>query len=87
MCINFAHLSAQGISFAVFDADSRTHTRSDRATLLSDLTNRARSSGLRIDKSALAYVEHGRLSFFGTPDLVDYLANGWRVTWTHRLDI
>jgi hypothetical protein len=81
--VRVAHLQTQGVSFAVFDADALTHLDSDRGELLSDLTSRARRAGLRVEKSALAFAEHGRMSFYGTPDLVRYLAGGWSPHWTH----
>ena len=87
MVINVAHLRVQNIDFAVFDADAISHTDQDRAELLAQLTNHARSSGLRIQKSALAFQEGGQLRFFGTPDLVNYLVNNPYIQWTHRLNV
>lgn len=87
MVINFAHLRTQNIDFAVFDADAASRTDRDRTKLLAQLTSQARSSGLRIQKSALAFQENGQLRFFGTPDLVAYLANNPYIEWTHTLKI
>jgi hypothetical protein len=42
---------------------------------------------LRVDKAALAYQEAGRIRFFGTPDLVKYLASRGVPRWTHTLDV
>ena len=85
--VNVAHLGAQGISFAVFEADAPSHTHAARSELLCKLTARARHAGLRVDKSALAYVEFGTIKFFGPPDLVRYLADGWSPEWTHTIDV
>lgn len=87
MTIRLAHLRAQGISFAVFAADSTCRTQSGRRQMLAALTARARTSGLRVEKSALAFSECGRLTFFGTPDLVRYLTSGWVPQWTHTLEV
>ncbi|HVN75228.1 MAG TPA: hypothetical protein VMT19_02845 [Thermoanaerobaculaceae bacterium] len=87
MMIRFAHLREQGIDFAVFAADSRDHTRSGREEALARLILRARASGLKIDKAALAYEEHGRTCYFGTPDLVQFLANNGVPAWTHTMNV
>jgi hypothetical protein len=75
------------IEFAVFDADATSGIDSDRSELLWDLTNRARAEGLGIEKSALAFNENGRVMFYGTPDLVEYLANNGVPQWTHYLHV
>jgi hypothetical protein len=88
MKINVAHLRHQGISFAVFDADARSRSNRDRDELLAQLTDLAREHGLRVDKAALAFTEPGRLTFYGTPDLVQKLSrrpSGFR--WTHEIDV
>jgi hypothetical protein len=85
--INMAHLRVQGIDFAVFDADARSHMDRDRSRLLDRLTKCARSTGMRIQKSALAYQENGELRFFGTPDLVQFLVANPYIEWTHRLNV
>jgi hypothetical protein len=87
MRVEMAHLQAQGISFTVFAADARTHNASDRQTLLNDLVRRARRNQLRVDKAALAFEEFGRLTYFGTPDLVKYLSSHGVGCWTHTLDV
>lgn len=87
MTIKLAHLRTQGIDFAVFDADSNCRSQSGRARILGGLTAQARLSGLRVDKSALAFSEHGRLTFFGSPDLVRYLSGGWLPQWTHTINV
>ncbi len=92
MRINFAHIRERSttggyIDFAVFEADANTSMNSDRAELLADLTMEARRQGLKVDKSALAFMENGRIKFYGAPDLVDYLANNGVPGWTHYLDI
>lgn len=86
MTIKFAHLRDQGIDFAVFDADSTCRSNGGRTNLLADLTLRAHLSGLRVEKSALAFMEFGKVTYFGAPDLVRYLSSGWIPFWTHTLD-
>lgn len=88
MKINLAHLRERAvgggwINFAVFDAKS---TSGDNSELLRHLTNKARTSGLRIDQSALAFTSSGRVRFYGDQKLVNYLATNWRPIWTHRID-
>jgi len=92
MRINFAHLrehSTSGgyIDFAVFEANATNGTESGRARVLSDLTVRARRLGLKVDQSALAYTEHGEIRFYGSPNLVDYLASSGIPEWTHWMDV
>lgn len=87
MKIRMAHLRDQGIDFAVFAADAPSRLDSDRDRLLADLTRRAKAAGLQIDKSALTFTQHGRTRYFGTPDLVRYLAGRGVGRWTHTLDI
>jgi len=55
--------------------------------LLTQLIAKARANSLRVDKAALAYDEAGRTRFFGTPDLVKYLATRGVPMWTHTLDV
>lgn len=71
------------INFAVFDAKS---TSGNNRLLLQQLTQSARANGLQVDQSALVYSVGGRLQFFGDTNLVNYLAKGWRPSWTHAID-
>lgn len=87
MRIPFAHLNLHGISVAVFDAMPQVNTDAHRAELLADLTTRTRAAGLLVQKSALAYVQGGRLTYYGTPDLVTYLQRAGVSSWTHWLDV
>lgn len=87
MRIQMAHLRDQGIDFAIFAADAANHTDTGRQVLLSQLVAKARATRLRVDKAALAYQEAGRTRFFGTPDLVRYLASRGVPRWTHTLDV
>lgn len=86
MRIRLAHLQDQGIHFAVFAADAVNHTDSGRANVLADLTHKARQTGLRVDKSALAFTQNGHPTYYGTPDLVQYLARWGVPRWTHWID-
>jgi hypothetical protein len=47
----------------------------------------ARRAGLRADKAALAFMEGGRAKFYGTPDLVRFLAGHGVPRWTHTIEI
>lgn len=92
MRVNIAHLRERGrsggwINFAVFDAQSSSGTREDNSRLLAQLTARARAANLRIDQSALAYRSGGRIEFFGSPPLVDYLSNTSIPGWTHTIEV
>jgi hypothetical protein len=91
MRINLAHLrerAASGgwVNFAVFDARSSSGSRDDNARLLTQLTARARASNLRVEQSALAFNSGGRLQFFGSPPLVDFLSKNGIPGWTHTID-
>jgi ethanolamine ammonia-lyase small subunit len=92
MRINFAHLrerstSGGWIDFAVFDARSSSGTNADNAQLLQQLTAKARMNGLKIDQSALAFDEAGRIKFYGSEKLVKYLADSGVPAWTHALNV
>jgi hypothetical protein len=92
MQINIAHIRARStsggaIDYAVFDARSSSGMSSDNELLLAQLTARARSAGLKVDQSALAYNHNGRTQFFGSRHLVDHLAQqGGVPQWTHKID-
>lgn len=91
MKFNVAHIrerstSGGWIDFAVFEARSNSGSSQDNATLLHQLTRVGRSSGLKIDKSALAFMQNGRPTFYGTKDLVDYLSKMGVPQWTHTID-
>lgn len=87
MKIRMAHLQEQGINFAIFDADAKNRTEAGRAELLADLTRRAQIEGLRVEKSALVFEEHGTIRFYGTPDLVRFLTKSWAPQWTHTIEV
>lgn len=87
MRIEMAHLQAQGINFAVFNADANDRTNAGRQRLLGQLMAKARRNNLRVDKAALAFQEAGRTTYFGTPDLVRYLSSNGVGRWTHTLDV
>jgi len=83
--VELSHVNIQGVNCAVFAADSINHSSSGRSGLLRELTIEARRSGLAVEKSALAYTEFGSVSFYGTPDLVRYLASAGMPRITHRI--
>jgi len=91
MRINFAHIRERAVSggyvdFAVFDARSTSGSEAANAEILASLTAKARLAGYKIDQSALAFAEHGRLKFYGTKPLVDYLSKGWLPRWTNWIE-
>ncbi|WP_435750433.1 hypothetical protein [Thauera sp. AutoDN2] len=91
MKVNLAHLrerarSGGWINFAVFDARSSSGTRDDNVRLLAQLTARARSANLQVDQSALAFMSGGRVQFFGSPPLVEYLSKSGVPGWTHTIE-
>lgn len=92
MQINFAHLRERAttggdINFVVFEARANTNTDAARTAVLADLTSRALNSGLRVDQSALAFTENGRIKFFGSKGLVNHLSRVGPPRWTHTLTI
>lgn len=91
MNINMAHLrerstSGSWINFAVFDAKSNSGGKLENAQLLSSLRMKAQATGLKIDQSALAYRENGRINFYGSKNLVDYLSRCGLPRWTHKIE-
>lgn len=91
MKINVAHLrerstSGGWIDFSVFDAKSSSGGNSANDALLEQLTQRARTAGLKIDQSALAYRQGGRTRYFGSKNLVGYLSRSGVPRWTHKID-
>ena len=92
MRVQMAHLRERAVTggwvnFAVFDADAVNRTSTGRAQLLTNLTRLAIANGLKVDQSALAFVENGRITFYGTSNLVGYLSSGWSPKWTYTLDV
>ena len=86
MKVRLAHLNIQGVNVAIFDAKPVINTNSKKTALLVDLTSRARTSGLSIQKSALAYAEGQHIVYFGTPDLVLYLQDEGIPQWTYGIN-
>lgn len=92
MQINFAHLRQPAVSggwvnFAVFDARSSSGTTSTNSVLLGQLTARARANQLRVDQSALALSSGGRLQFYGSKPLVEFLSRSGLPRWTHTINV
>lgn len=90
MKVNLAHLrerarSGGWVNFAVFEARSSSGARDDNTRLLAQLTATAGRT-LQIDQSALAFMSGGRVQFFGSPPLVDYLSKSGLPRWTHTID-
>ena len=87
--VNLAHLRERSrtggwINFVVFDAKSTTNNNDQ---LLHQLTAKARGAGLKADQSALAYNKNGRIEFYGTKNLVQYLSKLGLPQWTHTIDV
>lgn len=92
MQINMAHVrersqSGGWLSCAVFDARSTSGTSADNSQLLARLTVAARAANLRVDHAALAFMNSGRLQFFGSHSLVDVLSKRGLPSWTHTLTV
>jgi hypothetical protein len=92
MQINFAHLqerstSGGSVNFAVFEAKSSSSTDLGKKNLLSQLTSKARAAGLRVDQSAIAFMQNGHIQFYGDKNLVDYLSCSGVPRWTHKIDV
>jgi len=88
--INFAHVRHPGVSgrdinFAVFEASSRSGS-SGNSSILATFTMKAKGLGLQIDQSALAFMQNGRIHFYGDRHLVDFLSKNGPPRWTHVLD-
>ena len=86
MSVQIAHFREQGLNCLICEADASSRLNADRARLLAQLTAQARAANLAVDKSALAYMEFGRLNFYGAPDLVRFLSNKGLPRWTHTLN-
>jgi len=92
MKINLAHIrqkttSGAWIDFAVFDAKSTSNINSYNDILLADLTRKARSYGLKIDISSLAYKKGSKMVFHGDKNVVDFLSTSGLPRWTHKIDV
>lgn len=92
MRINFAHIrerstSGGWIDFAVFDARSKSGSNSGNDDVLADLTYKARAAGYKIDQSALAYRERGRIRFYGSELLVEHLSRVGLPRWTRWIEV
>ena len=92
MQINFAHLrepstSGGWVNFAVFDARATSSSDTANAQALAQLTTKAQMAGHRVDQSALAFNENGRLKFYGSKNLVDFLSRSGLPHWTHTMTV
>lgn len=91
MNINFAHVrhpstSGGDINFVVFEASSRNGS-SGNASVLASLTSKARGLGLKVDQSALAFIQNGQTHFYGDKPLVSFLSRNWTPRWTHVMNV
>ena len=92
MTIRFAHLrerstSGGWVNFAVLGAHSTSGSDTGNAEVLADLTSRVRMAGRKVDQSALAFMQGGRVTFYGSPNLVEYLSKRGVPHWTHTIDV
>jgi hypothetical protein len=92
MQIHVAHIreraqSGGWLSCCVFDARSTFGSSDNNSHLLARLTVAARAANLRVDHAALAFVNAGRLQFFGSPSLVQVLSKRGLPACTHTLTI
>jgi hypothetical protein len=92
MQVDLAHVresstTGQPIDFAVFGARSTSGSQSANMQLLSRLTIKAQAAGLKIDQSALAFRENGKIRFFGSRSLVEHLSRIGVPQWTHKIDV
>ncbi|RZZ83140.1 hypothetical protein EAT51_12440 [Pseudoxanthomonas winnipegensis] len=89
MQIKMAHLRERSttgawVNFAVFSASSAV---GNNDAALAHLTAQARRLGLQVDQAALAFSSAGRVRFYGTKNLVNYLSKRGVPRWTHTIDI
>lgn len=92
MQVNVAHVreraqSGGWLSCCIFEARSNSGSNTDNSRLLAELTVAARRANLRVDHAALAFMNSGRLQFFGSPSLVNLLSNRGLPSWTHTLSV
>lgn len=92
MQVHVAHIRERAqaggwLSCCVFEAHSNSGSNTDNSHLLARLTVAARSADLRVDHAALAFVNGGRLQFFGSPSLVHVLSKRGLPSWTHTLTV
>ncbi len=84
LCASFNYL---GTDFIVFDADHPSRLDSERAQLLTRLRTVATTCGFKTDLAALAFRENDQNRFYGSPELVEFLAKTGLPGWTHRLTL
>lgn len=93
MRVHFAHLremstTGRYVDFAIFDANASSGLDSERANVLASLTTSARMAlRLKIDASALVFVENGQQRTYGDHFVVDYLTKAGVPAWTHFIDV
>ncbi len=87
MQILCASLNYLGTDFIVFDADHPSRQDSERAELLTRLRSLATACGFKTDLAALAFRENNQNRFYGSPELVAFLAKTGLPGWTHRLSL
>lgn len=89
--INLAHVRARAasggsIDYVVFEGRSRSGSNADNNALLQQLTVKARTAGLKVDQSALAFEQNGKIMFYGSKYLVDHLSESGLPRWTHKIN-
>ncbi len=89
MKVNFAHIRERSttgnyINFAVFEFKP---SNGNYQVAIAQLTKKAISAGLKVDKAALAFPEGNRYRFIGPKDLTNYLSKNGVPRWNKTLSI
>lgn len=70
--------------FVVFDARAAD---GNNQALLRGLSERAKHAGMDFHWAALAFMQEGRLGYFGSPSLTQHLVKiKWVPSWTHTVE-
>ena len=93
MDVQFAHFrqqtaTGQFIDFAIFDAKTESGAESDNLELLNNLTLEAiEVKKLKIDQAVLMFKKNGKILFYGSKDLAQYVSKNGFPKWTHTLQL
>lgn len=84
MTIDLVHVKIGATDVAIFHADAENRSRRGRQEVLADLTARALGANLRVDRAVLAFIENGKLTYFGDPETVRTLSRNGLVYQPNR---
>lgn len=91
MRIDFAHLRERaqsgGDQLLCLRGEISVGSCTDNSRVLAQLRAKARANNLRVDQAALAFENAGRLQFFGSPHLVEFLSRRGLPGWTHQTEV